>query len=76
MSIKVIALVWDRYPGGGSRLLTMLALADWAGEDGGRLYPSMAPLAKKIRMSERQAIRIMRDLVTYQGAYMADLVVG
>ena len=41
----------------------MLALADWAGEDGGRIYPSMSTLAKKIRMSERQAIRIMRDLV-------------
>ena len=64
MSIRVLTIVWDRYPHGGSKLLTMLALADWAGPDGGRIYPSMKTLSNKIRMSERQTIRIMRDLCT------------
>ncbi len=70
MSLDVLTLVWDKYPGGGSKLLTMLALADWAGDDGGRIYPSMATLANKIRMSERQAIRIMRALVTDKPAFL------
>ena len=63
MSINVISLVWERYPEGGAKLLAMLALADWAGDDGGRIYPSMATLAAKIRMSERQTIRLVHDLV-------------
>ena len=63
MSIRVMTIVWDRYPEGGSKLLTMLALADWGGDDGTRIYPSMKSLAGKIRMSERQAIRIVHELV-------------
>ena len=64
MSIEVMSLVWKCYPKGGSKLLTMLALADWAGSDGARIYPSMATLAAKIRMSERQVTRIVRELTT------------
>lgn len=63
MSIRVQAFVWDRFPEGGSKLLTMLALADWASDDGGRVYPSMKTLALKIHMSKRQVIRIMQSLV-------------
>ena len=59
-----MSLVWKCYPGGGSKLLTMLALADWAGSDGSRIYPSMATLAAKIRMSERQVTRIVHELTT------------
>jgi len=40
----------------------MLALADWASDDGGRIYPSVETLARKIRMSERQTRRILREL--------------
>ncbi len=71
MSIKVLGIVWDNYPGGGSKLLTMLALADWADDAGGRIYPSMRTLANKIRMSERQAIRIMRELCDDKGDNVA-----
>ncbi|MCH7882626.1 MAG: hypothetical protein IIB69_13875 [Proteobacteria bacterium] len=63
MSIRVISIVWDRYPEGGAKLLTMLALADWGNDRGGRIYPSMKTLAGKIRISERQTIRIIHDLV-------------
>ena len=64
MSIRVMTLIWDRYPGGGSKLLAMLALADWASDDGTRVYPSMETLADKMRMSRRQAVRIVHQLST------------
>lgn len=41
MSIKVMSYVWDGYPGSGSELLAMLAMADWCDDKGGSLYPSM-----------------------------------
>lgn len=63
MSIQVITLVWRKFPHGGAKLLTMLALADWASDDGGRIYPSIATLADKIRMSHRQTHRIINELV-------------
>ena len=62
MSIQVITLVWKKFPDGGAKLLTMLALADWASDDGTRIYPGMDTLAAKIRMSERQTHRIVKEL--------------
>lgn len=53
MSVKVMALVWDHYPEGGSELLLALALADWANHDGSGIYPSVAQMADKVHMSER-----------------------
>lgn len=64
MSLRVMSIVWDRFPEGGSKLLAMIALADWAGDDGARLYPSVATLAAKIRMSERQTKRLLEWLIT------------
>jgi hypothetical protein len=63
MSIKVMTLVWDRFPASGSELLAMLALADWCADDGGSLYPSIATLAAKIRVSESQARRLLHGLI-------------
>lgn len=60
MSIKVMTLVWDGFDASGSELLCMLALADWCDDFGGNLYPSMATIAEKIRLSEKQARRIVR----------------
>lgn len=53
MSVKVMALVWDHYPEGGSELLLALALADWANHDGSGIYPSVAQMADKVHMAER-----------------------
>jgi hypothetical protein len=36
-----MSYVWDGYPGSGSELLAMLAMADWCDDKGGSLYPSM-----------------------------------
>jgi DNA-binding transcriptional regulator YhcF (GntR family) len=60
LSIKVMTWVWDAFPASGSELLAMLALADWANDDGGSLYPSIRAIADKIRVSESQARRILR----------------
>ena len=60
MSIKVMTLVWERFPASGSELLAMLALADWCNDKGGSLHPSMKTVASKIRVSEKQARRLVR----------------
>ncbi|HBI8622146.1 TPA: helix-turn-helix domain-containing protein, partial [Escherichia coli] len=62
MAIKVMSLVWEGYPGGGSDLLAMLALADWS-DDNGRCYPSMSSIATKTRLSRSQAQRVVHGLI-------------
>ncbi len=62
MSIAVMTKVWASYPGAGSELLAMLALADWA-DDNGRCWPSMAAIAGKTRLSRSQAQRIVHGLI-------------
>ncbi|SAL33317.1 hypothetical protein AWB71_01815 [Caballeronia peredens] len=56
-------LVSDRFPDGGSDLLCMLLLADWCADDGSSLYPSIALLAAKMRVSESQARRVLHGLI-------------
>lgn len=53
MSIKVMTMVFDRYPNGGGEMLLALALADHASDDGSRVYPSIKHLAAKTRQAER-----------------------
>jgi hypothetical protein len=62
MSIRVQSLVWDKatkYEGG--ELLVLLALADWA-DDQGLCWPSVPAIAFKARLTERQVYRILRML--------------
>lgn len=56
MSVKVMGLVWDHYPGSGE-FLTALCLADHADHDGSSIYPSVARIAKKTQQSERTVQR-------------------
>ena len=53
MSIEVMTLVWKHYPEGGSELLLALALADWADDQGGHIFPSVSRMAAKTRQSDR-----------------------
>lgn len=62
MSIKVMNLVWDHYPEGGSELLLILALADHADDAGDRVYPSVQTMARKTRMSERAVQYLLRRI--------------
>lgn len=48
-----MSMVFDRYPNGGGEMLLALSLADWAEDDGTRVFPSIKQLAEKTRQSER-----------------------
>ena len=63
MSVKVMAIVWDNFEEGGSLLLGMLALADYANDDGLNIYPSVESFGKKIRCGPSQARRILHQLI-------------
>lgn len=62
MSVRVLALVWDGFDRGGSELLAMLALADWADDDG-RCFPSISSIARKTRLSRSQVQRVVHRLI-------------
>ena len=62
MSIKVTSEVWEHFTGSKGQLLTVLALADHAHDDGTHVFPSVASLARKTRQSERQVQRDLRAL--------------
>ena len=63
MSVRVLSKVWDGYPGGGTELLALLALADWS-DDEGRCFPSINSIAKKVRLKERQVQRTVNKLIS------------
>lgn len=63
MSIKVMNAVWANAECSGSELLILLALADFADDNGENIYPSMQTLARKSRMSDKQARRVVQNLV-------------
>lgn len=58
-----MSLVWDKFPEGGNELLTMLALSDYADDEGGNIFPSMEVIAKKLRIERRQAQRNVHKLI-------------
>jgi Helix-turn-helix domain len=73
MSLKVMTEVWESSSTKGGARLVMLALADFA-NDQGYCYPSVCTLAVKSALSERNVQVILRDLerrgelITMRGA--------
>lgn len=63
MSIAVMSQVWDRFPAGSSSLLAMLLFADYSDDQGGNIFPSMATIAKRLRLTESQARRVVHGLI-------------
>lgn len=64
MSIKVMNMVFERYPVGGNEGMLALALADHAHDDGTRIWPSLDSLAhktKQSRSSVRRHLKVMQD---------------
>jgi hypothetical protein len=61
MSIEVMAKVWKHSPYGEGTLLVLLAMADWANDDG-FCWPSIPQLAHKSRQSERNVRYNLRRL--------------
>lgn len=53
MSIKVMSMVWERYPASGGELLLALALADHCHDDGKSIYIGVQSLAHKTRQGVR-----------------------
>ena len=61
MSVRCITQVLDGSRHAGTDLLMLIVLADFA-DDEGNSYPAVATLARKCRMSSRNANYILRDL--------------
>lgn len=62
MSVRVMSMVFERYPNGGGEMLLALALADHSHDDGTHIYPSIAQLAAKTRQSERSVQYQLRKM--------------
>jgi len=61
MSIRLMSQVWEHEFSHAEQTI-MLALADWANDDGGNVFPSVARIAWKTGYEERQVQRIMKKL--------------
>lgn len=63
MSIRAWSLVWERTRAKGSNLLMLLAIGDYAKDDGGWAWPSPRTLTKKTRLTERGGELVLTKLV-------------
>lgn len=61
MSVRTMARVWDLSNQRGNDLLMLLAIADFADDDG-NAYPSVQTLAHKCRMQARNANKVLAAL--------------
>lgn len=61
MSVRSMARVWEGSRHSGSELLMLLAIADFADDDG-RAYPSITTLAAKCRTKPRYAMVLLDAL--------------
>lgn len=63
MSVKMMSMVFERFPYGGNERVLALAIADHAHDDGSNIYPGNERLAQKTMISERTVIRLMHKFV-------------
>ena len=61
MSVDVMSRVWKHSTQRGGALLVLLALADFADDDG-YAWPAVPTIAAKARMTERNARYVLREL--------------
>lgn len=61
MSVRIMAQVWEHANSEGTELLVLLAMADFA-DDNGTCWPSMKAIAKRVRRSDRAVRSIIRNL--------------
>jgi hypothetical protein len=61
VSVETSNRVWKHSQKGGTPLLLLLAMADWA-DDWGYCYPSMEQMAIKCRQTERNILNLIADL--------------
>src|SRR3989304_4649412 len=65
MSIKLMSQVWEKELSHAEQSI-LLALADWADDNGERIFPSIARVAWKTGYEERQVQRIIKNLRAQQ----------
>jgi hypothetical protein len=70
MSIRVMNAVWQNAPYSEGTLLVLLALADWADDDG-LCYPKRSQIAVKARLTESGVKFCLRQLIA-DGAISVD----
>lgn len=63
MSFHVMSLVWAKPKLHPTRKLVLLALADYANDDGGSIFPSMNTIARRSCVSVCQARRIVHSFI-------------
>lgn len=62
MSVRLMDRVWRHSLHSGTSLLVLLALADYANDDGTGIWPSYESIARKARISRRHAMRAIAHL--------------
>lgn len=62
MSLRLMGQVWQSSSQEGGALLVLLALADFAHDDGSGAWPSIHTLALKSRLKDRQVQRVLKQL--------------
>lgn len=87
MSVQAISWVWQHADAKGSDLLVLLAIANYAKDDGSGAWPSIAALARDTRLSSRNVQYIVHKLAERgqlnvhrgagpHGAHLYDVVMG
>jgi hypothetical protein len=61
MSIKIMSMIWDRGPENQSERFVLLALADYANDEG-ECWPSIGGVARKTCLTDRGVRKIIRRL--------------
>lgn len=69
MSIKVMDAIWQHADVGGGALLVLLAMGDWANEDGTGVFAKQITIAKKARLSDRQVRNVLGELEAAEYIY-------
>lgn len=63
MSFKAVASAIDAETGSATMKLVLILLADYASDDGEKIYPSISTIAKRAEVSERTVQYTIRELV-------------
>lgn len=63
MSVRLMTQVWDSGCYSGGTLLVLLAMADFANDNGKRIFPHIETLAGKARLSVRAVQMAINDLI-------------
>ena len=75
MSIALMSMAWKAQLGAAQKLC-LLAMCDWANDDGGSLHPSIKAISIRVGVTERHAKRIVHDLINDGWLYVTGNLFG